>query len=129
MRISLAAVISIKEAARPLLPPRIAGPARLRTAFLQRAGVAEAVRRLAEQQRPALGSDQVSTAHPSTLAVAAAAVDADLEDANEEEEGSTAAGTTAAWVAASPHWAEPGASNARFHFSEPRPPLSRSAPS
>lgn len=47
LRASLAALVSAHAAARPMLPPRIAGPATIRTAFVQRPEVGAAAFRLA----------------------------------------------------------------------------------
>ena len=127
LRATLAAVVSLREAARPLAPPRIAGPARARTGFVQRAGVAPALQLLAQAPPPAPPSGRASTAHASALAAAAAAVEADLEGAGGNA-GDDGAPAVAAWVAASPSAGWPAAGPS-FHFNRPpEPPISRSAP-
>lgn len=137
LRASLAAVVSMREASRPLQPPRIAGPARLRTGFVQHAGVADAMQLLARQPPPPSGI--ASTAHPSTLAAAAAAVEADLEGSGMPERGGGESqetrAVTAAWVAASRPRAAVGwpavspSSSFEFHRLPLGPGISRSAQS
>lgn len=48
LRESLAVLVSAQAAQRPLVPPRIAGPGRIRAAFWQPAAVGQAVERLQE---------------------------------------------------------------------------------
>lgn len=129
LRASLAAVITLRDAARPLPPPRIAGPAVIRTAAVPGPAVGRLLQRLEAtgEQPPSLAPSLPSSLHGSVLAVAAAAAAAELEDGGAEEAPSS---PTAAWVAAaSPQWPVPGAqSSASFHFHPPAH-LSRSAPS
>lgn len=128
LRASLTAVMPLLDAARPLQAPRIAGPARLRTAFLQRAAVAALVERLEEsraEESRASSSGHGSSVHASVLAAAATAAAAQLEDG--DEEGGSPSSPTADWVARSQPRVAPPFSGTRFVFAAP-PGMSRSAP-
>lgn len=60
LRESLATLVPAARQRRPLLPPRIAGPGRIRAAFTQPAAVQEAVERLEQllEERPARAAPQ-----------------------------------------------------------------------
>ena len=143
LRTSLAAVISLRAAAQPLRPPRIVGPWRIRTAFLQRQAVGQAMAQLEGASLPPTPPTQPTTrsasiaVQPGILAAAAAAAAAELESGGEGDQDATRDGArsfdfgtvpaAAAWVdAVSPRWiARRGDS---FNFSPHGPGLSRSAP-
>ncbi|PRW60118.1 glycosyl hydrolase isoform A [Chlorella sorokiniana] len=90
LRASLATLVSAHAAARPMVPPRIAGPATIRTAFVQRPEVGRLIQRMAaagEAAPSTLPGSPLAFSFPSTMAAggsslmaaAAAALQADLD--------------------------------------------------